>query len=261
MHLCRIDKSLRKSNNDKGELKLCNHARALTQLGDSWISSYVSEQLFVIDLLQAMNKGSSYIAKSKDYQAFPREVYKIVTRSTLYKLENYFKANQCFTVDKKKAPIRLSLLPDDPPPIRLPNRWTVKANVRELMHQLSSIQYRCRDSSNFSQHLRNNLCMQELYKLFDWHVFQAEQAQAMATSVLERQLHPDTQRSSHRQHRHTQTLRQRWYNRNPISRPPLHHRKPHAIGKHTSIRFVLYPQRTQDTFSLAHSMCGIHLQM
>ena len=57
------------------------------------------------------------------------------------------------------------------------------------MHQLSSIQYQCRNSSNFSQRLRNNLCMQELYKLFDWHVFQAEQAQATATSVLERQLH------------------------------------------------------------------------
>ena len=102
----------------------------------------MSEQLFVTDLLEPMNKGSSYIAKSKDCQAFPREVYKIVTRSTLYKLENYFKANQCFTVDKKKAPIRLSLLPaDDPPPIHLPNQWIAKANVRELMHQLSSIQY------------------------------------------------------------------------------------------------------------------------
>ena len=31
--------------------------------------------------------------------------------------------------------------------------------------------------------------MQELYKLFDWQVFQAEQAQATATSVSERQLH------------------------------------------------------------------------
>ena len=104
MCLSRIDKPLRKSNNDKGELKLCNCARALTQLGDSWISNYVSEQLFVIDLLEPTNKGSSYIAKSKDYQAFPREVYKIVTRSTLYKLENYFNTNQRFTVDKKKAP-------------------------------------------------------------------------------------------------------------------------------------------------------------
>ena len=71
------------SNNNKGELKLHNHARALTQLGDAWICNYVSEQLFVIDLLERTNKGSSYIAKSKDYQAFPREVYKIVTRSTL----------------------------------------------------------------------------------------------------------------------------------------------------------------------------------
>ena len=31
--------------------------------------------------------------------------------------------------------------------------------------------------------------MQELYKLFDWHVFQSKRAQATATSVLERQLH------------------------------------------------------------------------
>ena len=122
MCLSWIHKPLRKSNNDKRELKLRNHARALTQLGHSWISNYVSEQLFMIDLLEPMNKGSSYIAKSKDYQAFPREVYKIVTRSTLYKLENYFNANQRFTVDKKNVPIRLSLLPDDPPhPIHLPN--------------------------------------------------------------------------------------------------------------------------------------------
>ena len=82
----------------------------------------------------------------------------------------------------------MSLLPDDPP-IHLPTWWIVKANIRELMHQLSSIQYRCRDSSNFSQRLRNNLCMQELYKLFNWHVFEAEQAQVMAMSLLERQLH------------------------------------------------------------------------
>ena len=103
MYLSRINKPLKKSNNDKGELKLHNHARVLTQLCDSWISNYVSEQLFVIDLLEATNKGS-YIAKCKDYQAFPREVFKIVTRSTLYKLENYFKANQRFTVEKKKLP-------------------------------------------------------------------------------------------------------------------------------------------------------------
>ena len=32
-------------------------------------------------------------------------------------------------------------------------------------------------------------CLQELYKLFDWHVYQSEQAQATATSVLEHNLH------------------------------------------------------------------------
>ena len=101
--------------------------------------------------------------------------------------------------------------------------------------------------------------MQELYKLFDWDVFQAEQAQAMAMPVLERQL-LQTHRGFHIASTDTHKLLG-LYNRNPISRPPLHHRKPHAVGKHTSIRFVLYPQRTRDTFSLAHSMCGIHSQM
>ena len=51
MYLSRINKPLRKSNNDKGELKLRNHARVLTQLGDSWISNNVSDQLFIIDVL------------------------------------------------------------------------------------------------------------------------------------------------------------------------------------------------------------------
>ena len=65
----------------------------------------------------------------------------------------------------------------------------VKANVKELLHQLSSIHYRCRDGENFSQHRRNNLCMDELYKLFDWQVYEFEQTQSTATSILERNLH------------------------------------------------------------------------
>ena len=103
MYLSRINNPLRKSNNDKGELKLHNHARVLTQLGGSWISNYVSDQLFIIDVLDPPNRNS-YIARSRDYQAFPRENYKIVTKSTLYKLDNYFNDNQGFTVDKKRTP-------------------------------------------------------------------------------------------------------------------------------------------------------------
>ena len=64
-----------------------------------------------------------------------------------------------------------------------------KGNVKELLHQLSSIQYRCRDGENFSQHHRNNLCMDELYKLFDWQVYEFEQTKSMATLILERNLH------------------------------------------------------------------------
>ena len=41
----------KKSNNDKSELKLMNHAQVLGQLGESWISKYVPDQLNIIDLL------------------------------------------------------------------------------------------------------------------------------------------------------------------------------------------------------------------
>ena len=53
----------------------------------------------------------------------------------------------------------------------LPNRWTVDVNVKELLQQLSSILYRCRDGANFSKRNRNNLTFDELYKLFDWDVY------------------------------------------------------------------------------------------
>ena len=33
--------------------------------------------------------------------------------------------------------------------------------------------------------------MDELYKLFDWHVYQSEQTQSMAMSILERNLHQE----------------------------------------------------------------------
>ena len=62
-YMSRIDKPLKKSNNDKGEVKLLNHARVLNHLGDSWISKYVMDGLFVVDLLDIKN-CSSHIEKS-----------------------------------------------------------------------------------------------------------------------------------------------------------------------------------------------------
>ena len=101
MCMSRIDKPLKKSNNKKGDLKLVNHARVLCQLGESWISNYVPDQLYTVDLLD-LKSNSSYIQRSRDYQLFPRHTYNILTRSTLYKLQNFFESNRRFTVDKKR---------------------------------------------------------------------------------------------------------------------------------------------------------------
>ena len=125
IYMSRIDKPLKKSNNDKGEVKLLNHTRVLNHLGDSWISKYVTNRLFVVDLLDIKNR-SSHIEKSQDYHLFLRPTYTILTQSTLYKLENYFSTNKQFMVDKKKQPIKLSVLPNsDSSSIHLPNNWVV----------------------------------------------------------------------------------------------------------------------------------------
>ena len=58
--MSRIDKPLKKSNNEKGDLKLVNHARVLCQLGESWISNYVPDQLYMVDLLD-LKSNSLYI--------------------------------------------------------------------------------------------------------------------------------------------------------------------------------------------------------
>ena len=120
--MSRIEKPLKKSNNEKGDLKLVNHTRVLCQLGESWISNYIPGQLYTVDLLD-LKSNSSYIQQSRDYQSFPRHTYNILTKSTLYKLQNFFESNRRFTVDKKKRKIILSTLPSFP----LLNEWVVKA--------------------------------------------------------------------------------------------------------------------------------------
>ena len=145
---------------------------------------------------------ASYIDRSRDYRLFTRPVHKILTKSTFHKLQNYFTSNQRFLVDKKKHPIKLAVIPPETTMMDLPNWWTVDANVEELLHQLSSILYRCRDSANFSKRNRNNLTFDELYKLFDWDVYRCEQHQCMSTSVLERNLH---QKHKDKYSLHTQT--------------------------------------------------------
>ena len=188
MCLSRFENPLKKMNNDKGEVKLLNHSKILLGLGGKWITSKVYTEFYTVDLMDIKSKVS-YIDRSRDYRLFTRPVHKILTKSTLYKLQNYFASNQRFLVDKKKHPIKLVVIPPETTMMDLPDQWTVDANVKELLHQLSSILYRCRDGASFSKRNRNNLSFDELYKLFDWDVYRCEQHQCMSTSILERNLH------------------------------------------------------------------------
>ena len=72
---------------------------------------------------------------------------------------------------QEKHPMKLVVICPETTMMDLPDQWTVNANVTELLHQLSSILYRCRDGANFSKRNRNNLSFDELYKLFDWDVY------------------------------------------------------------------------------------------
>ena len=60
MCMSRINKPLKKSHNEKGDLKLVDHAGILCQLGESWISNYIPDQLYMVDLLD-LRSNSSYI--------------------------------------------------------------------------------------------------------------------------------------------------------------------------------------------------------
>ena len=170
MCFSRFENPLRKTNNEKGQVKLLNHSKILLRLGGKWITSKVYTELYTVDLMDIKSKAI-YIDRSRDYRLFTRPVHKILTKSTLHKLQNYFTSNQRFLVDKKKHPIKLAVIPPETTNMDLPDQWTVDANVKELLHQLGLILYRCRDGANFSKRNRNNLTFDELYKLFDWDVY------------------------------------------------------------------------------------------
>ena len=72
----------------------------------------MTDELLIVDITN--HRGESYIEKGRDYMLFPRPNHKIITQSTLYKLNNYFKKNQIFKMDKRRQFIEMSLLL--PPP-------------------------------------------------------------------------------------------------------------------------------------------------
>ena len=102
MCLSRFENPLKRTNNEKGDVKLLNHSKILLGLGGKLITSKVYTELYTVDLMDIKSKVS-YIDRSRDYKLFTRPVTKILTKSTLYKLQNYFTSNQRFSVDKKNT--------------------------------------------------------------------------------------------------------------------------------------------------------------
>ena len=66
MCLSRFESPLKKTNNEKGQVKLLNHSKILLGLGGKWITSKVYTELYPVDLMDIKFKAS-YIDKSRDY--------------------------------------------------------------------------------------------------------------------------------------------------------------------------------------------------
>ena len=69
MCLSRFKNPLKRTNNEKGEVKLLNHSKILLGLGGKWITSKVYTELYRVDLMDIKSKVS-YIDRSRDYKSF-----------------------------------------------------------------------------------------------------------------------------------------------------------------------------------------------
>ena len=156
---------MKKFNNDKGKAQLRNHAKTLTTLGKCWIDNLLKEQYFIVDLL---NNESSFIDRWHSSNDIPLSNYhKILSRATIVKLNRYLVNNQRFKKDKSSRQINMTIMPVENESDTWSKGWFVSVNIRELFHQLCSISFRVNNGSNFSQHHRNKLSHNELFKIFD----------------------------------------------------------------------------------------------
>ena len=69
MCLSRFENPLKKTNNEKGKVKLLNHSKILLRLGKKWITSKVYTELYTVYLMDIKSKVS-YIDRSRDYKLF-----------------------------------------------------------------------------------------------------------------------------------------------------------------------------------------------
>ena len=192
-HLSRVHQPLKKVNNDKGEVHNQNHANALIILREhGFIQKYLRdyERLYDMDIVEVRDDpSSSHILKCIDYARCPMPSQLMVPLDTLQKLNTYFKSSQRFRKDKLCLVIEVNILPQLNEDEALERGWHIRVNAREFCQQLLSIQYRVRSGDRFNQRQRNELCLTNLYRLFNWDMYKEDIANIIKISVHERKLH------------------------------------------------------------------------
>ena len=129
---------MKKFNNDKGEVQLRNHAKTLTTLGKCWIDNLLKEQYFVVD------NESSFIDRWHIANSIQSKLnyHKILSRSTIVKINQYLIKNQRFKKDKAGRQINVTIMPMENESDTWSKGWFVSVNTREFIHQLCSISFR-----------------------------------------------------------------------------------------------------------------------
>ena len=189
-YLSRISQPLKKVNNDKGDIRNRNYARALTELNArGFYATYLKDNLTLYELDLVERQGEPYtsqVTKSADYIRCPMPSQLTVSRNFLQKLDAYFRQNQKFKRDKNRNSIQVSILPDGED--AWSSGWYVKVNAREFCYQLASINYRVRAGDRFDLRQRNEICFSNLFRMFDWTVYKEDIKNVIDISVHERKL-------------------------------------------------------------------------
>ena len=74
MCLSRFENPLKRTNNEKGKVKLLNHSKILLGLGGKWIMSKVYTELYTVDLMDIKSKVS-YIDRSREIISCSLDLY------------------------------------------------------------------------------------------------------------------------------------------------------------------------------------------
>ena len=188
-YLSRISQPLKKVNNDKGDVRNQNYAYALAELKSrGFYDAYLKDNqtLYELDLVEKQGEPSQ-VTKSVDYLRFPMPSQLTVSRNFLHRLDAYFRQNKKFKRDKKRNAIQVSILPDDDEDA-WSSGWYVKVNAREFCRQLASINYRVRAGDRFDLRQRNEICLSNLFRMFDWTIYKEDIKNVIAISVHERKL-------------------------------------------------------------------------